>query len=70
MRATKRQVAYYSKDCPSVDISISVYGFDHLTLGELHKLGDHLADNAMFSIQGAPYLNAPLSRIQAKRKKV
>jgi hypothetical protein len=63
---TKREITYYGE--PTVDIKIAVYDYDtHLTPSELKDCADQLADNAMLSLKGARYINAPLSRVHVKR---
>ena len=63
---TKREITYYGE--PTVEIKIAVYDHDgHLTPSELRECGDNLADNAMLSLKGARYINAPLSRVNVKR---
>jgi hypothetical protein len=62
---TKRRIVYYGEQ--SVQIEISVFGYDTLMPKELKQLGDHLADEAMKSIHDAPFLDAPLSRMKIER---
>lgn len=65
---TKREITFFGgNDSPTVEIKVAVYAQEQLAPEELKRLGDHLADNAMLNINGAPFVKAPLSRIQVKR---
>jgi hypothetical protein len=67
MAVSRRQITYNGGE-RYVDVEVTVIGHD-LTKGEIEQCADGLADEAMRMINTARYINAPLSKIKAQRKR-
>jgi hypothetical protein len=59
---------YGAGNDPGIVVTVEVMSYQtELTEPELDKLANHLADNSMYAIAGAPFVHVPLNKIQVKR---